>query len=91
MIAGTNKNGNLNWFYSIHEPCAYIYTDDKESSVNAILWSSGNTLEIHSYNAENTLDRFYMYELNQTDIIAVNDATVNSDFNWVLTTLSDSS
>ena len=91
MIAGTNKNGNLNWFYSIHEPCAYIYTDDKESSVNAILWSSGNTLEIHSYNAENTLDRFYMYELNQTDIIAVNDATVNSDFNWVLATLSDSS
>lgn len=91
VIAGTDKDGNLNWFYALHEPCAYIYTDDKESTVNAILWSSGNTLEIHSYNSENTLDRYYMYELNTTDIIAVNAASINNDFNWVLVTLSDNS
>ena len=89
VIMGTDTSGNTKWTYSLYMPCVYIFVDEKESSINSILFQPGYGLEVHSYNASNALNRFFMYELQDQTITQINDATISGDFNWVLVTKSD--
>eukprot|EP00344_Euplotes_crassus_P005875 CAMPEP_0197001934 /NCGR_PEP_ID=MMETSP1380-20130617/6513_1 /TAXON_ID=5936 /ORGANISM="Euplotes crassus, Strain CT5" /LENGTH=437 /DNA_ID=CAMNT_0042419801 /DNA_START=11 /DNA_END=1324 /DNA_ORIENTATION=+ len=89
IIGSSSKDGDLKWAYSLHMPCVFIYADDKESSIYSILYTSSFGIEVHSYNSENSLDRNYMYALEDANIASVDDATINGDFNWVLLTKTD--
>jgi hypothetical protein len=91
LISSSYKNGTLEWTYAMHMECVHIYVDDKESAIYSILFTSGYGLEVHSYNANDTLDRNYMYELEDANIVTIEDAAINGDFNWVLVTMNDNS
>jgi hypothetical protein len=69
----------------------HIYVDEQETAIYSILFNPGVGLEVHSYNANDTLDRYYMYELEDPNIVTIEDAAINDDFNWVLVTLNDNS